>query len=150
MNYVYFKDAATDSPGAEAVVPAAKLGVNESANYEYDEDAATDSPGAEAVVPAAKLDGVNVSVNETLAADHRRMNYAAKTGEEACENHDFSYQECKNVGCCQWAECPGQWAGLGQCHSAARVQNGQCTSVPWESHYEDGPHCWNSWGWGWG
>ena len=123
----------------------------------YVEGAATDSPGAEAVVPAAKLDGVNVSVNETLAADHRRMNYyAAKTGEAACENHDFSYQECKNVGCCQWAECPitiffgPKRGGRGQCHSAARVQNGQCTSVPWESHYEDGPHCWNSWGWGWG
>ena len=30
---VYFEDAATDSPGAEKVVPAAKLGVNESANH---------------------------------------------------------------------------------------------------------------------
>ena len=67
---VYFEDAATDSPGAAAVVPAAKLGVNESANYEYDEDAATDSPGAEAVIPAAKLNGVK---NEALAANHRRM-----------------------------------------------------------------------------
>ena len=67
---VYVEGATTDSPGAAAVVPAAKLGVNESANYEYDEDAATDSPGAEAVVPAAKLNGVK---NEALAANHRRM-----------------------------------------------------------------------------
>ena len=67
---VYVEGATTDSPGAAAVVPAAKLGANESANYEYDEDAATDSPGAEAVVPAAKLNGVK---NEALAANHRRM-----------------------------------------------------------------------------
>jgi hypothetical protein len=70
---VYVEDAATDSPGAEAVVPAAMLGFNESANseyYEYVEDAATDSPGAEAVDPAAKL-GVNESAN------HRRL--AAQT-----------------------------------------------------------------------
>ena len=66
---VYVEGATTDSPGAAAVVPAAKLGANESANYEYDEDAATDSPGAEAVVPAAKLNGVK---NEALAANHRR------------------------------------------------------------------------------
>ena len=67
---VYVEGATTDSPGAAAVVPAAKLGANESANYEYDEDAATDSPGAAAVVPAAKLNGVK---NEALAANHRRM-----------------------------------------------------------------------------
>ena len=67
---VYVEGATTDSPGAAAVVPAAKLGANESANYEYDEDAATDSPGAEAIVPAAKLNGVK---NEALAANHRRM-----------------------------------------------------------------------------
>ena len=66
---VYVEGATTDSPGAEAVVPAAKLGVNESANHVYFEDAATDSPGAKAVVPSAKLNGVK---NETLAANHRR------------------------------------------------------------------------------
>ena len=104
------------------------------------EDAATDSPGAEAVVPAAKLDGVN----ETLAADHRRNLHMNQTGEEACEKHDLSRQECWKVGCCQWAACPiTSTVKLGgQCHSAASIQNGQCTSVPWESHEEDGPYCW--------
>ena len=81
---VYFEDAATDSPGAAAVVPAAKLGVNESANYEYDEDAATDSPGAEAVVPAAKLNGVK---NEALAANRRRMG-SYRPGQSECVDTD--------------------------------------------------------------
>ena len=117
----------------------------------YAEGATTDSPGAEAVVPAAKL-----GVNEAPAANHRRMaNMGHLTGEEACENHDLSFEECQNVGCCQWAACPSKSAGEfraysksavgwrgGQCHSAASVQNGQCTSVPWERHDEDGPHCW--------
>ena len=117
----------------------------------YVEGATIDSPGAEAVVPAAKL-----GVNEAPAANHRRMaNMGHLTGEEACENHDLSFQECQNVGCCQWAACPSKSAGEfraysksavgwrgGQCHSAASVQNGQCTSVPWERHDEDGPHCW--------
>ena len=108
----------------------------------YVEGATIDSPSAEKVVPAAKL-----GVNEAPAANHRRMaNMGHLTGEEACENHDLSFWECQNVGCCQWAACPIMsavvgWGG-GQCHSAASVQNGQCTSVPWESHYEDGAHCW--------
>ena len=118
----------------------------------YVEGATIDSPSAEKVVPAAKL-----GVNEAPAANHRRMaNMGHLTGEEACENHDLSFWECQNVGCCQWAACP-IWGAVGwgrahegQCHSAASVQNGQCTSVPWESHYEDGAHCGNSWGWGWG
>ena len=70
---VYVEGATADSPGAAAVVPAAKLGVNESAN-EYDEDAATDSPGAEAVVPPAKLNNVK---NEDLVANHRRTAHTA-------------------------------------------------------------------------
>ena len=86
---VYFEDAATDSPaGAEAVVPAAKLGVNESANYVYFEDAATDSPGAEAVVPAAKLNGVK---NEALAANHRRMGSCTYRPGRNCECVDTDY-----------------------------------------------------------
>ena len=137
----------------------------------YVEGATIDSPSAEKVVPAAKL-----GVNEAPAANHRRMghrtlpSYGHLTGEEACENHDLSFQECQNVGCCQWAACPQKGAGEfrayypsavgwrgGQCHSAASVQiagNGQCTGryypigqalsvqVPWERHDEDGPHCW--------
>ena len=71
---VYVEGATADSPGAAAVVPAAKLGVNESAN-EYDEDAATDSPGAEAVVPPAKLNNVK---NEDLVANHRRTAHTAE------------------------------------------------------------------------
>ena len=67
---VYVEGATTDSPGAAAVVPAAKLGVNESADHVYFKDAATDSPGAEAVVPVAKL-GVNESAN------HRRLSQPA-------------------------------------------------------------------------
>ena len=76
-----------------------------------------------------------------------------KTDEEACENQDLSRAECQNVGCCQWAACPITSPGAtqvsgrytwGQCHSAASVGNGQCTSVPWDSHEEDGPHCWRT------
>ena len=102
----------------------------------YVEGATTmDSPGAAAVLPAAKL-----GVNETPAANHRRMN-----GEEACENHGYNFRECQQVGCCQWAQCPSTSAvGLagGQCHSAAVVHDGQCTDQPFDWHYEDGPHCW--------
>ena len=104
----------------------------------YVEGATTtvDSPGAAAVVPAAKL-----GVNEAPAANHRRM--PAMTGEEACENHGFDFWECKDVGCCQWAACPSTSTvhGGGQCHSAVVVQDGQCTSVPFDEHDEDGLHC---------
>ena len=99
---VYVEGAATDSPGAEAVVPAAKLGVNESANYVYFEDAATDSPGAEAVVPAAKLDGVNVSVNETLAANHRRTAECIDTDYGAVDRAPY-YDACDDyIGNTHW------------------------------------------------
>ena len=131
---VYVEGATTDSPGAAAVVPAAKLGANESANYEYDEDAATDSPGAEAVVPAAKLNGVK---NEALAANHRRTAWWDPSAEEACENHDFSKAECQNVGCCEWYTCPITSVGgdsVGQCIGAAALNvlgPDACTSVPW-------------------
>ena len=67
---VYVEGATTDSPGAEAVVPAAKLDVNESVNYEYYEyveDAAIDSLGGAAVDPAAEL-GVNESANSDAEA----------------------------------------------------------------------------------
>ena len=113
---VYVEDATTDSPGAEAVVPAAKLGVNEA---------------------PAENQGRLLQIRPVVAPAH-------KTGEEACENQDLSRAECQNVGCCQWAACPiTSTVKLGgQCHSAASIQNGQCTSVPWESHEEDGPYCW--------
>ena len=78
---VYAEGATTDSPGAEAVVPAAKLGVNEAANDEYFEDAATDSSGADqAIDPAAKL-----GVNE--AANHRHMSHHLPYPEEIKNNH---------------------------------------------------------------
>ena len=93
---VYFEDAATDSPGAAAVVPAAKLGVNESANYVYFEDAAADSPGAEAVVPAAKLNGVNV-INETLAADHRRMANTNRVPTRSATLSGSTYAACEGT-----------------------------------------------------
>ena len=97
----------------------------------YVEGATTvDSPGAAAVLPAAKL-----GVNETPAANHRRMN-----GEEACENHGYNFRECQQVGCCQWARCPSTSAVAGgQCHSV--VHDGQCTDQPFDWHYQDGPHC---------
>jgi len=94
---VYVEGATTDSPGAAAVVPAAKLGSNESAkfNYEYDEDAATDSPGAEAVVPAAKLNGVK---NETLAANHRRTGHLNR-GTAECVDTDYGAVDSFNDAC---------------------------------------------------
>ena len=56
----------------------------------YVEGATTvDSPGATAVLPAA----AKLGVNETPAANHRRMN-----GEEACENHGYSFFECRRWG----------------------------------------------------
>ena len=98
-NYEYDEDAATDSPGAEAVVPAAKLGVNESANYVYFEDAATDSPGAEAVVPAAKLNGVK---NEALAANHRRTAECVDTDYGAVDRAPY-YDACDDyIGNTHW------------------------------------------------
>eukprot|EP00964_Phaeocystis_antarctica_P131826 scaffold95812_cov69-Phaeocystis_antarctica.AAC.4 len=99
-NYEYDEDAATDSPGAKAVVPPAKLGVNESANYEYDEDAATDSPGAEAVVPAAKLNGVK---NEALAANHRRTAACCADSDNGAVDRAPYYDACKDyVGNPNW------------------------------------------------
>ena len=98
----------------------------------YVEGATTvDSPGAAAVLPAAKL-----GVNETPAANHRRMN-----GEEACENHGYNFRECQQVGCCQWARCPSTTMAVAerQCYSV--VHDGQCTDQPFYWHNEDGPHC---------
>ena len=73
--------------------------------------------------------------------DGRRLGL---TGEQACEGHAYNEHECMQVGCCQWAECPG-WRSradvVGQCHSARTVQRGQCTSVPFESHIEYGKWC---------
>ena len=98
----------------------------------YVEGATTmDSPGAAAVLPAA----AKLGVNETPAANHRRMN-----GEEACENHGYNFRECQQVGCCQWARCPSTMSvAEGQCHSV--VHDGQCTDQPFYWHNEDGPHC---------
>lgn len=73
--------------------------------------------------------------------DGRRLGL---TGEQACEGHAYNEHECRQVGCCQWAECP-RWRSradvVGQCHSARTVQRGQCTSVPFESHIEYGKWC---------
>ena len=172
---VYFEDAATDSPaGAEAVVPAAKLGVDEAlaANHRRTAQCVDTDYGAVDVDPwndactdyignthwCGNYDDDDFTSNTMCCAcgGGEDMRVMGKTGEEACENQDLSKSECQNVGCCQWAACP-IWGAVGwgrahegQCHSAASVQNGQCTSVPWESHYEDGAHCGNSWGWGWG
>jgi len=36
-------------------------------------------------------------------------------GEEACEGHDFSQEECENVGCCHWNSGDGRcWSDVGQ------------------------------------
>ena len=115
---VYVEGAKIDSLGAEAAVPAAKLGVNESANYVYFEDAATDSPGAAAVDPAAKL-GVNESAshvrrmamytrwypsNEVVAT----LSGGAST---ACEDLDYGAVDPYNDACTDYIGNTHSWCG---------------------------------------
>ena len=60
-------------------------------------------------------------------------------GEEACEGHGYTKDQCQRIGCCQFAECPSR-DGTGECHS--NVGSDQCTSMPFRLHVEDDlPSC---------
>ena len=57
-----------------------------------------------------------------------------QTGEEACEGHGYTKAQCESVGCCQFAECPINTVGPGECHS--NVGRSQCAHKPFSSHVE--------------
>lgn len=62
-----------------------------------------------------------------------------QSGEEACEGHGYTKDQCQRIGCCQFAECPSR-DGTGECHS--NVGSDQCTSMPFRLHVEDDlPSC---------